>query len=342
MSAPPWVRVVIVTLRADAVLARCLDALRAQSDGGFEAVVVVNGGDPDPARALTGGDGRFHVLALAGNGGFAAGCNRGAAVATGSPETPFLAMLNPDAFAAPDWLAALRAAAVRHPGAAALASLQRRHGDPALADGLGDEMAPVGLAWRGGEGRPVPPLDHLREGPCFSACAAAALYRREFWAMAGGFDEAYFCYLEDVDLSARLRLLGGDVVFVPSAEVHHVGGGGTPGDAAARRAFIRYHTARNRLRLVVVTLPGPLLVLMLGPFLVLIVVLLARALGRREGWAEATGLRDGLLGLPAAWRRRRAVQAARRVSVRRWAGALTWDARRYVWRAPAPGRVVPP
>jgi GT2 family glycosyltransferase len=332
------VRVVIVILRVDAVLLRCLEALRGQTDGGFEAIIVANGADPGPARALVADDARFCVLALAENLGFAAGCNRGAALQAGRPTPPFLAMLNPDAFAAPDWLAALRAATGRHPDAAAFASLQRRDADPAVADGLGDEMAPVGLAWRGGEGRPVPPPEGLREGPCFSACGAAALYRRDAWEAAGGFDEAYFCYLEDVDLGARLRLLGHGVVFVPTAQVRHVGGGG----AGASRAFIRTHTARNRVRLVVVTLPGPLLALMAVPFVLALGLLLVRALVRGEGRAEAAGLRDGLRGLPASWNRRRAVQAVRAVAPWTFARALTWDVRRYGRRAPHPGRVRPP
>lgn len=335
MSPAPWVRVVIVILRVDAGLVRCLAALRCQTDGRFEAVIVANGADPAPVRALVTDDARFRVLALAKNLGFAAGCNRGAAMQTGRPTPPFVAMLNPDAFAAPDWLAALRAATGRHPVAGAFASLQRRDADPAVADGLGDEMAPVGLAWRGGEGRLVPPRDHLREGPCFSACAAAALYRRAAWEAADGFDEAYFCYLEDVDLSARLRLLGHGVVFVPTAQVRHVGGGG----AEAGRSFIRTHTARNRVRLVVVTLPGPLLALMAVPFSLTLGFLLLRALARGEGGAEWTGLRDGLRGLPASWRRRRLVQAARVVAPWTFARALTWDARRYARRAPHPHRV---
>lgn len=342
MTATPWVRVVIVTLRADALLARCVEALQAQTDAGFEAVIVVNGGDPAPVRALANGDPRLHVLALAENVGFPAGCNHGAALDTGAPAPAFLAMLNPDAFAAPDWLAALRTASARHPDAAAFASLQRRDADPALSDGLGDEMAPVGLAWRGGEGRPVPPPDRLKEGPCFSACAAAALYRRAAWIAADGFDPAYFCYLEDIDLGARLRLLGHEVVFVPTAEVRHVSGGGLAGDASARHAFIRYHTARNRLRLLVVTLPGPLLALMAAPIVAVLGLLLARALWRRNALCELSGLRDGLRGLPAAWRRRQEVQGRRRVATRAFARAMTWDPRRYVRRAPRPDRVASP
>ena len=193
--------------------------------------------------------------------------------------------------------------------------------------------------WRGGVGKGgrCRRWAGCGKGPCFSACAAAALYRRAAWDAAGGLDEAYFCYLEDVDLGARLRLMGHGVVVVPTAQVRHVGGGG----AGAPRAFIRHHTARNRVRLVVVTWPGPLLALMAGPLVLTLALLLARGLARGQGRAEWSGLRAGLTGLPASWRRRREVQAKRRVSAWAWARALTWDVRRYARRAPHPDRVRP-
>ncbi|MQX36429.1 glycosyltransferase family 2 protein [Roseospira navarrensis] len=334
MTARPWVRVVVVTMNEGPLLARCLAHLCAQSDPGFEAVVVANGSDPAVLDPALPDDARVRVLRLPDNIGFAAANNRGADF--GPDDTPpFLALLNPDAFPAPDWLAELRAAAGRHPEAAAFASLQRDAADPSVCDGLGDEMAPVGLVWRGGIWEPVPPLGTLVEGECFAACAAAALYRRAAWDAVGGFDGDFFCYLDDTDLSFRLRLRGGTVVFVPSAAVLHVGSATTGLDSD----FVRYHTARNRLWLLAKDMPGPLLGLVTPGVVLVVALLLVRAARRGRLAVEARGVRDGIAGLPTAWRRRRAIQAARTVPWWRVAAALTWDPRRFARRAARRGRV---
>jgi len=334
----PWVRVVIVTLNEGPLLGRCLAALLAQTDGAFEAVVVANGSDPAVLDPVLPDDPRVHVLRLPANIGYAQANTLGAGHDTGRPPTPFVATLNPDAFPDPDWLAALKAAAPRHPDASAFASLQVLDRDPHLCDGLGDEMAPVCLVWRGGIRRPVPPWDRLVEGPCFSACAAAALYRRTAWDAVDGFDGGFFCYLDDVDLAFRLRLRGGSVVFVPSARVRHVGSATNGEDSD----FIRFHTARNRIWLYVKNMPGPLFWPLLPAFAVVVLLLLARGAMRGRLRVEARGLIAGLAGLPRAWRQRRAIQRTRVAPWWRLAGAMTWDPRLFLRRAPRRDRVQSP
>ncbi|WP_299438024.1 glycosyltransferase family 2 protein [uncultured Rhodospira sp.] len=338
MTAAPWVRVVIVTMNEGPLLGQCLTALLAQTDPAFEAVVVANGSDPAVLDPELPDDARVHVVRLPDNVGYSLANNLGADHDTGGPVPPFVATLNPDAFPAPHWLAALRAAADRHPGAAAFASLQRDAADPGQCDGLGDEMAPVCLVWRGGIWGRVPPVERLVEGECFSACAAAALYRRAAWDAVGGFDGRFFCYLDDTDLAYRLRLRGGAVVFVPTAQVRHVGSATNGVDSD----FIRYHTSRNRVWLYVKNTPGVLVWLLLPAFVAVVGLLLARAAWRGRLAIDAEGVRDGLRGLPLAWRQRRAIQAARAVPWWTVARAMTWDPRRFLRRAARRGRVRAP
>ena len=59
----------------------------------------------------------------------------------------------------------------------------------------------------------------------FCACAAAALYRLDAVRSVGGFDSDLFCYMEDVDLGFRLRLMGYSCRLVIRAKVEHVGSG---------------------------------------------------------------------------------------------------------------------
>ena len=59
----------------------------------------------------------------------------------------------------------------------------------------------------------------------FSACAGAAIYRREVFEQIGYFDEMHFAYLEDLDVGYRARIYGYDNVYCPAAVVYHVGSG---------------------------------------------------------------------------------------------------------------------
>ena len=59
----------------------------------------------------------------------------------------------------------------------------------------------------------------------FSACAGAAIYRREVFEEIGYFDEMHFAYLEDLDVGYRARIAGYDNIYCPTAMVCHVGSG---------------------------------------------------------------------------------------------------------------------
>ncbi len=194
----PAVRVIIVYYNGGAFLQRCIDNLCVQTFSDFEAVIADNGSSDGSIDAVEPLDGRFRILRLAANLGFAAANNRAAEGA----ETPWLATLNPDAFAEPGWLAALMAATELHPGVSMFGSTQIDANHPDRLDGTGDAIFAAGFPWRGNHGRPiseVPP-----EGETFGPCAAAALFRTRDFVGAGGFDERFFCYCEDVDLAFRI------------------------------------------------------------------------------------------------------------------------------------------
>jgi GT2 family glycosyltransferase len=195
------------------------------------------------------------VRLLGQNFGFAGGNNR----AFSECDTEYVALLNPDAFPEPDWLEKLVAAAEAHPGVAAFGSRQMVHGAENVVDGLGDVYHVSGLVWRDGHGLALHDSDAApRE--IFSPSAGAALYRRDALNSVGGFDEDYFCYVEDVDLGFRLRLAGYRVMYVPDAVVHHVGSATTGG---ADSDFCVYHGHRNLVWTFVKDMPGILFWLLL-------------------------------------------------------------------------------
>jgi N-acetylglucosaminyl-diphospho-decaprenol L-rhamnosyltransferase len=320
------VTVIVVVHDAGAHLARCLASLEVQSFGAFEAIVCDNAsadGAFEAARASTN-DPRFRFHAFGSNRGFAAANNRAAEMARGR----WLALLNPDAIAAPDWLERLLDAARRHADIDAFASLQLDAADPTRFDGAGDVLSAWGVPWRGGFGQSRLPLP---EGECFSACGAAAFYRTERFHTLGGFAEDFFCFCEDVDLGFRHRLAGGRTVFVSDAVVQHWGGAST----GRRSDFAIYHGARNRLWTFLRCMPGALLAALLLPHLAATLILLAQAVLRGGRASFLRGIKDAVAELPAILSDRRRIQATRRASLPAIAGALTWSPLAAIRRAPS-------
>jgi GT2 family glycosyltransferase len=313
------VAVVIVNRNAGRYLPRCLSCLAAQQSLPARIVVFDNGSDDGSiaaARQAVRQDDRLAgrvVFHLAGeNLGFAAANNRAVAMCGAElPPVEFIALVNPDAFPEPGWLAALLAAARQHPECAAFGSRQLLADKPGMLDGVGDVYHVSGLSWRAGHGCPVTAADE-RDAEIFSPCAAAALYRKSAFDAVGGFDEDFFCYFEDVDLGFRLRLAGYQARYVAGAVVEHVCG------ASARAAgadFAVFHGHRNLVWCYVKNMPGMLLLGCLPAHLFQTAVVLLCALARGEARAIMAAKAQAVAGLRRCWRKRRLVQAGSRASV---------------------------
>ena len=171
--------------------------------------------------------------------------------------------------------------------------------NPAIIDSKGFAPDVAGFAWNLGAGEPD---EEEREGTqeVFGACAGAALYRREMleelaWRRNGGgreyFDEDFFLYLEDVDLSWRARLAGWRCLYVPAARAHHWHSASL-GEASPWK---RYYLGRNRLWVIAKCYPWEL-ILAFWPLMALYDALAALYLvvsgrtlhplwGRLAGWA---------------------------------------------------------
>lgn len=313
----------IVVYDAGPHLQACLAALGAQSRADFEAIVWDNAsadGAFAAARAANA-DPRFRFVEAGANLGFAAGNNAAAALA----RAPWLALLNPDAFAAPDWLETVLAAAARHPDTEAFACLQLDAGDPRRLDGAGDVLSAAGIPWRGAYGHSNEWIGagRLGGGEVFSACGAAALYRTERFRALGGFAESFFCFCEDVDLGFRHRLAGGRCRLVPESVVRHVGGA----SAGRRSAFAVYHGARNRLWLYGRCMPGALFWPLLPLHLLATALLFLQAARGGQGGAFARGVADAFVARARVLAERRAIQSGRRASLTQIARALCWSPR---------------
>jgi len=307
----PLVSVLVVDFNAGPLLEACLRALEHQTLKNFEVLLVNNGEAYGPAELQGFRNSNIRVIHPERNLGFAAANNLAARAA----RAPWIATLNPDAFAAPDWLEQLIKAGLRHPGVASFACAQRDQQCPDLLDGAGDAYSPLGFAWRGGKGQPFHTLPP--EGTVFGPCAAAALYRRDAFFQVGGFDESFFCYYEDVDLAFRLRLAGHSCVFVPEARVDHVGSA----VSGAESPFSVYHITRNRVWTLIKDMPASLLTVLCLP----VALVLLRSLLRTHSRTKAKALFDAARGLRGVLARRRDTQVLRSVSLPQLAQGFTWS-----------------
>lgn len=305
----PKVTVVIVNWNGERFLDRCLSALLAQTVIPNE-IILVDNGSSDASLDIVRRYPLVRVLERNENLGFARGNN--VAIQAAAAESEWIALLNPDAFPAPRWLEALLSTVQDSPDLDVFGSKLVNAADPSVLDGAGDAYHMSGLVWRMGHGEPVVHFsEEVREA--FSPCAAAALYRRSALIQVGGFDEDFFCYVEDVDLGFRLRLAGYRCCYIPAAVVYHVGSGTTGGQHSD---FALYHGHRNLVWTYVKDMPGMLFWLMLPLHVVMNLITIFWFATKGRGGVILRAKRDALLGLPKIWRKRRAVQSTRIATVR--------------------------
>jgi GT2 family glycosyltransferase len=319
----PQCTVIIVNWNSWDILSCCLENLQRQIFQNFNILVVDNASDvPTPCELILRYPG-ITIIKNQANLGFAAANNQAIELLG---NTEWVVLLNPDAFAEPNWLDRLIVAARNNPDFAMFASRQQMDGNQNLLDGNGDVYHISGLVWRASHGMPVNATDNLpRE--IFSPCAAAALYRREALMLVGGFDEDFFCYVEDVDLGFRLRLMGHRCLLVPNAVIYHIGSATTGGQHSD---FSVYHGHRNLVWTFIKNMPGILFWLLLPLHMALNVLTIVQFALRGQGTVIWRAKRDALLGLPKMWRKRQQIQKNRVASI-----ASIWrmlDKRLLPWR----------
>ena len=308
LKPSPLISILLVSWNSAKHIPHCLENLVKQSFKDFEIIVIDNGSTDNGVANL---EEKYPTLNLSvkkleTNQGFAVANNIGAALARGK----WLALLNADAFPEPNWLEELVKAADHHPEFNFFASRQiKANSNPELLDGIGDVYHISGLAWRQGYNQPAYGAGLLSR-EVFSACGAAALYLREKFLEAGGFDADYFSYFEDVELSFRLRLMGGRCLYVPTAVVYHLGSAST----GVSSDFAVYHGHRNLVWTYFKDMPLALFWFYLPLHVAVNIYLSLAFLIRDKRSILLKSKIDALWGLPAILSKRKHVQQLRSVS----------------------------
>ena len=242
------------------------------------------------------------------NLGFAGGINTGLVYAK-EHNFEYIGVLNPDAIADKHWLKSLYTELTSHPSAGiATGLLLRRDGN--TIDTSGDFYTTWGLP--GPRNRDEPTVNAPNQpGEIFGATGGGALYRTAMLNDIGLFDEDFFMYYEDVDLSFRAQLAGWKVRYTPKAIAYHKVGASSqkvPGLAV-------FNTFKNLPLVLIKNVPGRLFWTIGARFFLTYWLLFARAIRHGNGWPALRGIFASLIRQPRAWVHRVKIQRDRKVSI---------------------------
>lgn len=313
----PFFSILILFWQSEQFLQRCLQSLQAQTFQDFELILLDNGASqpPDPAVLAAFQSSALKLIHSEANLGFTGGNNLAARSASGE----YIVLLNGDAFPEPEWLETLHQAAFSHPGHC-FASRLIQANKPDTLDGEWNVYHASGLAWRKNHNQPVTQTTASAR-LVMSACGAASAYPKTAFEQVGGFDEAFFAYMEDIDLDMRLQLAGHPFLYLPEAKVRHVGSGST----GYRSDFATYYGQRNLIWAFVKNMPGFLFYLLLPAHIFYNLLYLIASLFMPSGKALFRGKRDALKGLPAILKKRQVIQAQRKITPWQFARLLDWN-----------------
>ena len=245
MSNKAKVTVVIPNYNGLKFMDPCFKALNLQLCRDFDILVVDNGSTDGSVEWLK--EHEIPSIFLEKNTGFSGAVN----VGIKASKTPYVILLNNDTEPDCHYIGEMIKAIERSPEIFSVSSKMIQLYDHSKMDDAGDMYTLLGWAFQRGVGRPA--TGYNRSCSVFSACAGAAIYRREVFETIGYFDEMHFAYLEDIDVGYRAKLYGYDNVFCPEAVVYHVGSG-TSGSkynsfkvklAARNNVYLNYKNMRT-------------------------------------------------------------------------------------------------
>jgi hypothetical protein len=285
----------------------CLDSLLEQSYP-VEIVVVDNGSVDGSVELIEQKYPKIQLIKESYNHGFAGGVNIGIKYAM-KQGADTIGLINNDAVAEKDWVKHLVSAMKDEKSAGIITSKLMRM-DKIHIDSTGDFYTVWGMPFPRGRNKKAEDNFKKREF-IFGASGGASLYRVKMLEEIGLFDEAFFAYFEDVDISFRAQLAGWKVLYEPNAVAyHHISA-----TSSKLGSFSRYHTIKNFHLLYLKNMPGILYWKYLPLFLLHDIRLGISSFIRLGGAAYIKGVFKAVILLPRTLKSRRQVQRSRVVPI---------------------------
>ncbi len=262
----------------------CFGSLENQ-DCSFEVIIVDNGSNDGSADFIKENYSEYHLIENDDNLGFSTAINQGIK----NSLTDYVLLLNNDVVLECNCISKLLKWIKRDINIFAVASKMIQYDDRTRLDDAGDEYTLLGWTRKVGDGKSSKLYTSERE--IFSACAGAALYRKNVFDEIGFFDENFFAYMEDVDISYRARIHGYKCIYCPDAVVYHHGSGSS---GTKYNEFKIRLAARNNVYVPFKNMPWPQLTLNFIFLLLgfLIKYLFFQRMGKGKYYLD--GLREGV------------------------------------------------
>jgi GT2 family glycosyltransferase len=301
-------------------LPAAIDSILSQSYRDITLLVVDNGSSDNSRQiieAFQDKDPRIRSIYRDKNYGFTGGVNPGLEQAI-QDGAAFVAPFNNDAKADADWLKHLVRFLEDHPkyGIAACTLL---HTEGKTIDSTADQYTVWGIPFPRGRDEPATSRYDL-DTDIFGASGGASMYRVAMLKEIGLFDQDFFAYYEDIDLSFRAQLAGWKVAFVPKSVVYHEQGktsarlAGRSTEDRRASPFTTKQYMKNLPYILAKDMPAGLLGRVLPRFLLAYTIFFVRAFTDGRGGGALKGALLFWLRLPKKLWQRRAIHRNKKVT----------------------------
>lgn len=277
----------------------CVESLLSQSYKNYRILIVDNASTDDSEERLktltSAHPEKIKVIRNDRNLGFAGGVNSGIRYAI-KENFDAVALFNNDATADKDWLKNLEKHLTNN---TAVVTGLLLHADGKTIDSTGDFYSSWGIGFP--RSRDTKASNAPESGFVFSASGGASLYKTALFKEIGLFDETFFAYYEDTDISFRTQLAGHAIYYTKEAIAYHKQGA----TSAKIPGFTVYQTFKNLPLLFWKNIPTTLLIKVGSRFLLLYTLIFANAVKKGSGWPAYKGVLASIwyFWTVALWRR---------------------------------------
>ncbi len=253
------VSIIIPNFNGAKYIKQCIDSVYNQTYKNYELIIVDNASKDDSSKIIEENYPEINLIKNTVNTGFSMAVNQGIKASIAE----YVVLLNNDTVAESNWLEELVKCIEKDLRIFSVCSKMIRYNEKEKIDDAGDEYSILGWAWKRGDGQRI--NTNTKSRSVFSSCAGAAIYRKKVFEEIGYFDENFFAYMEDVDISYRAKIHGYKNVYCSDAKIYHIGSATT---GSKYNSFKVKLAARNNIYVPYKNMPLVQLIINL-PFLIL-------------------------------------------------------------------------